>query len=252
MPSFKEVKPGQQYGSYTVLNEPSKEGKYYKVNLQCSCGKITKSATADLNRFIGSVCRKCLANNLRTYSVGTIHGSLTILELLLNPKNHDKHKLKLSCSCGNIYIASVKSFKESKCCSLCSKRRIGTNHPSFKGVGKVSKTYFTGLKDGALKRGLEFSITLEQMSDLLEQQKECCAITNLPIKADTSKRRIELRKNNTASLDRINSDKGYTIDNVQWVHKDINFMKQQFSMEYFVEMCQKVVNHSNHLTQEKS
>jgi len=37
----------------------------------------------------------------------------------------------------------------------------------------------------------------------------------------------------TASLDRINSSKGYTLDNVQWVHKTVNIMKQGLSDEDF-------------------
>ena len=46
----------------------------------------------------------------------------------------------------------------------------------------------------------------------------------------------------TASLDRIDSSKGYTIDNIQWLHKDINKMKWDFSQEKFLELCKKIVN----------
>jgi hypothetical protein len=46
----------------------------------------------------------------------------------------------------------------------------------------------------------------------------------------------------TASLDRINSDEGYIKGNVQWVHKDINIMKNIYSSKYFIEMCKKVAN----------
>ena len=44
----------------------------------------------------------------------------------------------------------------------------------------------------------------------------------------------------TASLDRIDSDGAYTIDNVQWIHKDINVMKNSFSEEYFMYLCKLV------------
>ena len=46
----------------------------------------------------------------------------------------------------------------------------------------------------------------------------------------------------TASLDRIDSNKGYTKDNVQFVHKDINWMKQDFEQNKFIEYCKKVAN----------
>jgi hypothetical protein len=47
----------------------------------------------------------------------------------------------------------------------------------------------------------------------------------------------------TASLDRINSKKGYTKDNVQWVHKWINFMKQDLDEEEFITFCEAIVNY---------
>ena len=47
---------------------------------------------------------------------------------------------------------------------------------------------------------------------------------------------------NTASLDRIDSSKGYVKDNVQWVHKDINRMKWNFPQDKFVKLCSFVAN----------
>lgn len=42
---------------------------------------------------------------------------------------------------------------------------------------------------------------------------------------------------NTASLDRIDNSKGYEEGNIQWVHKDVNFMKRTYSQEYFIKLC---------------
>ena len=46
----------------------------------------------------------------------------------------------------------------------------------------------------------------------------------------------------TASLDRIDSKKGYIKGNLQWVHKDLNIMKNSYPNQYFIEMCKKVAN----------
>ena len=45
----------------------------------------------------------------------------------------------------------------------------------------------------------------------------------------------------TASLDRIDSRKGYTIDNVHWVLKAVNIMKNTYPLSFFVAICRKVV-----------
>jgi hypothetical protein len=41
----------------------------------------------------------------------------------------------------------------------------------------------------------------------------------------------------TASLDRINNNLGYVIDNVQWTHKAINQMKSDRTQEEFLNLC---------------
>lgn len=47
-------------------------------------------------------------------------------------------------------------------------------------------------------------------------------------------------RNRTASLDRIDSSKGYKIENIQWVHKDINQMKSALENNKFIELCELV------------
>lgn len=44
----------------------------------------------------------------------------------------------------------------------------------------------------------------------------------------------------TASLDRIDNNMGYVNGNVQWVHKDINFMKQDLTQLEFLNYCRLI------------
>jgi hypothetical protein len=48
---------------------------------------------------------------------------------------------------------------------------------------------------------------------------------------------------NTASLDRIDSSLGYVRGNVQWLHKDVNWMKNTLDQDRFIELCKAIVNH---------
>ena len=52
---------------------------------------------------------------------------------------------------------------------------------------------------------------------------------------------MSMGKNGSASLDRIDSKKGYTEENVQWIHKDVNSMKMDYNEDYFIKMCQLIV-----------
>lgn len=47
------------------------------------------------------------------------------------------------------------------------------------------------------------------------------------------------------SLDRIDSNKGYVEGNVQWVHKDVNMMKQSYSNERFIGICCMIALHQS-------
>lgn len=110
------------------------------------------------------------------------------------------------------------------------------------GVGKVSGTLMTYLKRKAKERNLEFNVTAEQLWKLYLQQDGLCALSGVPITLET-----KIDKNNnldrtyhTASLDRIDNTKPYTIDNVQWVHKVLNHMRRQYSIKEYVDWCRKV------------
>jgi len=49
---------------------------------------------------------------------------------------------------------------------------------------------------------------------------------------------------NTASLDRIDSTKGYTIDNVQWVHTIVNRMKWNTDENEFIKWCDDIYEYN--------
>lgn len=44
----------------------------------------------------------------------------------------------------------------------------------------------------------------------------------------------------TASLDRIDSSLGYIEGNVQWINKEINYMKMDLPQDKFIEWCEKI------------
>ena len=47
-----------------------------------------------------------------------------------------------------------------------------------------------------------------------------------------------------ASLDRIDSSKGYLVDNIEWVHKDVNKAKMALSKEDFLQMVYEINDHT--------
>ena len=109
----------------------------------------------------------------------------------------------------------------------------------WQGFGEISKTKFSTIKDNAKLRKLKFNLTIEYLWELYLKQERKCALSGREIVF--ARCMATQPKLQTASLDRIDSSKGYVKGNVQWVHKDVNFMKQEYSQDYFLEICKDIV-----------
>lgn len=139
------------------------------------------------------------------------------------------------CVCGNEKIVrSTELIREDTKSCGCMKKY--TNSDKYKGVGLIAQSVFSHIKWGAEKRNIEFNITKEYLWELYRSQEGKCYYTDLDISLNT--------RNNkkTASLDRIDSSKGYVEGNLVWVHKNINLMKNVFSKEEFLNYCNLIVN----------
>lgn len=103
--------------------------------------------------------------------------------------------------------------------------------------------HFSNIKWNAAKRGIDFydNLTQDYIFRLYKKQKGTCPVSVFKIQFASSIK-DHRRGGTTASLDRIDSLKGYSKDNVRWVHKDINRMLGKMEDEEFLTMCQAVVN----------
>jgi hypothetical protein len=117
-------------------------------------------------------------------------------------------------------------------CKACSN---STNN--FKGrLGLMPYTWFEMKRKGGISRGLLWDIEPQDIINLYEQQNGLCALTNWPITWS------EKGLTATVSIDRIDSSEGYIKNNVQLLHKDVNMAKQQYSQDYFIEMCKAIAD----------
>jgi hypothetical protein len=88
--------------------------------------------------------------------------------------------------------------------------------------------YLKSIEKRVIKSNMDFDLDEFFLQDLLEnKQYNKCKVTNISIKLKSKGDITSLHE--TASLDRINSNKGYTKDNVQWVCLGVNYMKLDYS-----------------------
>lgn len=139
-------------------------------------------------------------------------------------------------------------------CLYCEYRRKSNNSygTGYKAVGEISGGQYGRIKKCAKHRNLEFLVTKEFLWELFLKQDRKCALSGLPLNfkseyknSSTGICRFLDTTKITASLDRIDSSKGYTEDNVQWVHKILNTMKSTLSNDVFLSVCNNVVRFNN-------
>lgn len=83
-----------------------------------------------------------------------------------------------------------------------------------------------------------FDLSIKYLWELYIQQNKRCYLSGLQIGFYGCKKR-------TASLDRLNSKLGYTIDNCKWVHKDVNMIKQEYDLDYFYYLVNAIYKYNN-------
>lgn len=176
--------------------------------------------------------------------IGQRFGKLTAIKPT-EERRHNAVVWLFHCDCGNknakLEGRSVNRGDYTDC-GCVSKR--GEHNPLWKGQGEISaKRWHHIITTATKKRNWEFTITIEQAWSLFLGQDRKCALTGEILT-------FELWPNEykgTASLDRVDSTKGYTLDNVQWIHKDINLAKRAKTEKEFIEMYRKVVSHADRL-----
>jgi hypothetical protein len=162
---------------------------------------------------------------------------LTVIELVDENKGF---RWKCLCDCGKITLLKTYSLMTGHTRSCGCFKKIKMKEVHWDGYEEISGRLFSNLKSGAIKRKIDFNLNKEQLWNQFIKQNKKCALTGVDISIISGKNRFD----STASLDRIDSSKGYTEDNIQWVHKKINIMKHVSSDEEFIEWCKLVVNYN--------
>ncbi len=180
------------------------------------------------------ITRKRVANNRRISNIQ----KLERMGFQLLEEYTDSHKVcSIKCYCGRIFHTTPHHIltKHTKSCGCF----IANKHsPTWGGYEEISGKEFNKVRFGAVRRNIQFSITIEEIWSLYLKQDRKCALSGLDIWWGTKD------KISNASIDRIDNNKPYNLDNIQILHKDVNMMKRHHSNDYIIYLCQLCGNNS--------
>ena len=231
-----KVKIGDKFGRLKVIEDLRlfKKNRGYKVICQCKCGNKKETYTFLLLNNKVKSCG-CLNKDAKSLPKKRIEINDKFGRLIVKEKR-DKGRWYCQCSCGNMKLVNGSLLRtgSTKSCGCLNKEVHSTGH------GVITGSFFCDVKISAKNRHLDFNIDIEYLDKLFKKQNGCCAISGLPIVIAPRKQKIQT----TASLDRIDSSVGYIQENVQFVHKHINVMKNNYNIDYFLKLCKIISDHN--------
>ncbi len=194
--------------------------------------------------------KKCALSNLQIHFSETIRqetshkGTTASLDRIDNSKGYTKNNIQWT----HKHINRIKwKLDQKELLKICKK--IWKNQINKKIIIKkysekeytISSSLWNSIKYGAKKRNLYFDPKIDKkyLYELFLKQNKKCKISGINLYLAKV---YKFRKKNTASLDRIDSSKGYIPSNIQWINKKINMMKWTFSQDYFIELCGLIAN----------
>ena len=230
-----------------LLSEYKKSCK--SVKIKCYCGNTFYARPRDVfsnnTRSCGCYSKIKIAKRFRRDITNEKFGKLTAIKPIKSDKNHRIIWL-FRCDCGvekKMPLSYVSSKKGIRSCG-CSK-----NKPSVRwsGYGEISGTYWSYVKRNSKtrSRNIDFNITIQDAWGLFLKQNRRCALTGVKINFIRQYAHKKNGEEQTASLDRINNFKGYTMDNIQWVHKIVNKMKMNLDEKDFLMWCNLICEKMN-------
>lgn len=142
--------------------------------------------------------------------------------------------------CGETKLL-VEFYNKHNECKACTKQAVAKSRIGY--VPLFERNIQSRLKNLCTKAKLrtkEFSLTPDDLCIIWEQQEGRCAYTKLPLLATAN-------QFNTVSLDRIDSNIGYVVGNIQLVCTAVNKMKQEYTEDLFV-LLSLLVTQNNKLS----
>lgn len=152
---------------------------------------------------------------------------------------HGKHKeVKRVCvHCGTEYLSK---YTGSKNRYFCSSHCRAKDRASARRVDHVLKVYelYNGAKFRAKTKNLPFDLTQDFLLDLWNKQEGKCLICKRVFEWGSSTTRTSRL---APTVDRIDSTKGYTQDNIRLVTFHVNVAINQWGLAAFKELCEDVL-----------
>ncbi len=158
-------------------------------------------------------------------------------------------KISITCTyCNVVFLKKISEYNRNKkvgrnnycshsCCSRAVKNPRLRSHEVLHNVADLSLfKYYYKMVQNRIKRHPDFNLTILDIKEQWEKQKGICPYSGVQL----SLRKLNEKRTDLiyeASIDRIDSSKGYIVGNIQFVSIPINYMKSTMNHEQMLDLC---------------
>jgi hypothetical protein len=237
---------GKTFGRLYVIGIGERRGKKKEIywNCKCECGNELMVRGRDIRightQSCGCLHKEIVSENKIVNMEGQKFGRLTVLSRAEKPENKRTGIFwNCICDCGNSVIVSGRNLRKrhTKTCG-CSYKDLGMRKRKSRGASAFNSLLLS-YKVGAKSRGLEFELSEDDFRRLTQQVCFYCGKEPDQIKGATMVTGGYVYN----GIDRVDSLKGYTLDNCVSCCGQCNVAKLNHSLDNFIAWIFRV--HTN-------
>lgn len=221
---------GKKFGRLAVIERAKKDrwgGSRWRC--LCDCGKETVVAGNSLQSGGTRSCGCLMTENAKIDETGNRYGRLVVTEEV-GQDARTNFLWRCICDCGKEKITSGRSLRGGHTKSCGCLHTLPAGQADF---NSLYRRYITK----ARKRGLFFELTKEDFSFLTKMNCFYCGIEPAQVRSSRTSNGEYIYN----GIDRIDSSKGYTMDNVVACCKVCNVMKNAMTVSKFKCHLQEIV-----------
>lgn len=245
---------GKKYSNLTVIQRVGSLRGAAAWLCRCECGDTTIATTGALLNGHKTSCG-CLRGRQIDDLTGNRFGKLVVLGLdrkeyyVAYKSNRKRGRVYWSCVCDcglrcSVLAPSLLSGHTKSCGCLYREKepviRYGYGRGRNVSINAPLRAYYHSVLRSARVRGLEFSLTIEDVLEL--SSKDCFYCGDPPEQTKVTKNHPEIRFVYNG-IDRVDNTLGYVADNVVPCCKHCNFAKRKLTLDEFKSWVRKVYSH---------
>ena len=222
---------GRKSGKLKVVSRAGSNKRGESLwNCRCKCGNtcVVKGRNLKTRKTKSCGCLKS-GPKRKECVVGKKFHHLTITKYLHSDKFRES-VYAYQCECGHGGTIRQTQIGRTHSCPHCR----------WNAYKDITHGYWSRIKRDAKTRNLEFAVTPAEAWAIFTKQNGKCALSGVELQFARTH-----TKKQTASLDRIDSSKGYTKHNIQWVHKKVNELKWDLTTDELIGWCKLIVKEAN-------